>query len=738
MRKIAFGLSLALALSILPALAATPPKAGAPCAKVGTTKTYQGKKFTCIKSGKKNVWNKGEALKSTSQETSKPNSNSNQDSSSASGSTTTQTGSQVSLNGQSCTKENEITRNSEGEFWCLKVQGQLRWSKNTSTTNTSSSNSNTNNNRELKYQNKSCPEVGAGLKDGEDFYRCYFYQSGKLVWRQESGPTPKESESLTGKPCEKSFELTTVKETVYRCLTDGTVDSRWYLLDLSKNDPRTGETCKPSGQKIAVKNGYLLCDPVYGPTSIWKFFEEGPKPTKNSVKYSGVAASGKSCDLSGDTYDVAGGYLECRYVNGASLKWMKINSSFQNINNPSSPKGVETCRLKNADVTPQAWRMPGGEAGFPVVARSMMNNPGNNRLLLVGMDFPEFPGDSSLKSKIEYDSKMIKDWFKFASNGRVTFSIDSIDKWVRSSRPAKDYVEQEVDRLAFDQSGIDKNIALNGQPIIDEITKHVDLRNYETVFVFFPKGHLEFKANLILRNAKFKIKEGEKHINFFSWNADLENINYQGWWFLIHEVLHDFPLPLHAPGNGWINERYTYGLPSWARFQMNWLDDDQIYCAEKDNLKTVDIALSPVEREDNKTKMAIVKISPTKAVVVQAHGIDKWSNIETVSQAFPPGFYGVVTYLVILEDAGARNFGTDGRATSNDDGNDPKYPKWAYYIPVDGTRSFPREFFPEQTSESKEFTKYIAGLGDQFKVEGVKIEFVKSGDYETVRISLDK
>ncbi|MEY3325206.1 MAG: hypothetical protein RL694_93, partial [Actinomycetota bacterium] len=26
----------------------------------------------------------------------------------------------------------------------------------------------------------------------------------------------------------------------------------------------------------------------------------------------------------------------------------------------------------------------------------------------------------------------------------------------------------------------------------------------------------------------------------------------------------------------------------------------------------------------------------------------------------------------------------------------------------------------------------------QFKVEGVKIEFVKSGDYETVRISLDK
>lgn len=37
-------------------------KAGASCKKVGTTATFSGKKFTCVKSGKKLVWNKGVAI----------------------------------------------------------------------------------------------------------------------------------------------------------------------------------------------------------------------------------------------------------------------------------------------------------------------------------------------------------------------------------------------------------------------------------------------------------------------------------------------------------------------------------------------------------------------------------------------------------------------------------------------------------------------------------------------------
>jgi hypothetical protein len=59
MRKIALGVLVLISLAMLPSSAANAPKAGASCKKIGTTTTVNGKKFTCVKSGKKLIWNKG-------------------------------------------------------------------------------------------------------------------------------------------------------------------------------------------------------------------------------------------------------------------------------------------------------------------------------------------------------------------------------------------------------------------------------------------------------------------------------------------------------------------------------------------------------------------------------------------------------------------------------------------------------------------------------------------------------
>ena len=50
---------MALILVASTAQAATAPKPGSACKKAGQTITAGGKKFTCVKSGKKLVWNKG-------------------------------------------------------------------------------------------------------------------------------------------------------------------------------------------------------------------------------------------------------------------------------------------------------------------------------------------------------------------------------------------------------------------------------------------------------------------------------------------------------------------------------------------------------------------------------------------------------------------------------------------------------------------------------------------------------
>ena len=64
MRKALAGLVAILALSLITAqlsVAAVTP--GTKCSKAGATSSYNGKKYTCVKTGKKLVWNKGVAIK---------------------------------------------------------------------------------------------------------------------------------------------------------------------------------------------------------------------------------------------------------------------------------------------------------------------------------------------------------------------------------------------------------------------------------------------------------------------------------------------------------------------------------------------------------------------------------------------------------------------------------------------------------------------------------------------------
>ena len=61
--KSRIAVAVVLLLAISTPIQAASPKAGAKCTKAGSTATAGGKKFTCIKSGTKLVWNKGVTIK---------------------------------------------------------------------------------------------------------------------------------------------------------------------------------------------------------------------------------------------------------------------------------------------------------------------------------------------------------------------------------------------------------------------------------------------------------------------------------------------------------------------------------------------------------------------------------------------------------------------------------------------------------------------------------------------------
>jgi hypothetical protein len=71
-RKVPLVIAIALLLTLATPLQAATVKAGAKCTKAGATATASGKKFTCVKSGKKLVWNKGVMIKAATKPSPNP------------------------------------------------------------------------------------------------------------------------------------------------------------------------------------------------------------------------------------------------------------------------------------------------------------------------------------------------------------------------------------------------------------------------------------------------------------------------------------------------------------------------------------------------------------------------------------------------------------------------------------------------------------------------------------------
>ena len=498
--------------------------------------------------------------------------------------------------------------------------------------------------------------------------------------------------------------------------------------------PAEGSICPKIGEKILTSTGYMRCNWPGGPvsTGTWRTFTVNKLSTSASNNYKTTPVEFGSCENSGDTFDVTGGYLECRFTSGKILKWIKINNVKSSFINAVSPQSIETCKLKNADAIQRVGRDSGtGHVGFPMDSpKNGMYPKGINEVLIVGVDFPELRGGSNIKSLFAEDIKWLTDWYKYFSNGQVKFNVSTVDHWINAPRSAASYIKTGNDG---NSASSNRFLADASQPFIDLITKEIDLRKFSTVYMIFPEGESNLDMDLIVRNEKFNIKEGQVTLNFFGWGHDLEVGENLRWVWYIHETLHDFDIIGHAPGNGWPygimqnNSGVSNAMNPYEQFLLDWLPSNQIYCQDFSTLSKVNISLSPMEREDKQTKMAIIKLTSKKAIVVESHGIDKWSSFNTGDRAYPPGFYSVMAYVVDLDKAYAPPVTADGRALSNENN------AWAVWARVDGGKSTDFPYFPAAFGE--DIYSAVAVLGDTFTIEGVKIKFVATGDYETIEIS---
>ena len=582
---------------------------------------------------------------------------------------------------------------------------------------------------------------------------------------QISNAAPKVTQGAT---CKSLNKKTTVQSKTYTCVKKGKklVWSKGVINKESKqaapvvpsnpnNEPSSDKTSNPQpnpssnekqlpvlnsscsniGTRIPTSNGYIRCDWPGGATSVgfWRMYNVRTISTSVSNNYKAKPQEGKACEGAGDTFDVPGGYLECRWTFGQKLEWIKINTVKQSFTNTESPQGIDVCRLKNSDATPQpGYRNQGHQVGFPMenINRHGMDPKGSNEVLVVGVDFPELRGNiQDLKKINEHDVKWMTDWYRYFSNGMTKFNVTTLDYWVNSPRSAASYIVTGNDGNSATSNNF---LARASQPFIDLITEEIDLRKFSTVYMIFPDGETTFDMDLIVRNERFKIKEGEVNLNFFGWGHDMEMNNSDRWTFYIHETLHDFGIVGHAPGNGWPlgmmqnQSGISMAMNPYEQFLLDWLPDNQIFCQDANSLRKVKVSLSPLEREDKQTKMVLIRLSATKLIVVQAHGIDKWSSFDWAPTNFPPGFYAVMAYVVDLNKVFAPPVSADQRSLSN---YESAWAVWQKVVGGPSTKESIAIAFGENLFE------HVAVLGDSFLIEGIRIKVVGTGDFETIEIS---
>lgn len=522
-----------------------------------------------------------------------------------------------------------------------------------------------------------------------------------------------------------------------------------YLFLIPSNSfaisPKPGAKCAKAGLS-QVSNGKKFTCIKAGKKLVWskgstvisvKMPEAEPKqqelPKEKTDTKIVPAAPGDQCNSLGLSLSSEGKSLECRFIAGPKLQWVQLNNPEAEFFAPKSPNGVKPCQL-------EAPGVGNGFVGFPVsLTRNDMPALGINHVLIAPIDFQDYVGEADLESVLRYQKNGLTNWVDYFSDGKLKFDVKTINHWIRAPKKAAEYSYTQSDNRGIDGN---KLLAKYAQEYVDLITKEIDLTGIATIYILYPEDMGVNATDLVPRVTQFNTKEGTRILSVFARSQYDWGEKTPQWVMWIHETAHDWGLLGHTPGNGWKMNIMTNqsgasaALSGWERFLLDWMPNASVYCDTKSNLTEVKISLSALEKDDKKLKMAAIALDNKRVLVVESHAIGRWSEVFTKNK-YPNGFYGVVAYVVDTGYTGETIYvKAQGEVMPDDYGNDKRYPRYAYFEPIEGIdlkqrHTYGLNNFPDGTSSDG----FTALVGDSFLVEGIRIKVISTGDFETIHIS---
>ena len=349
--------------------------------------------------------------------------------------------------------------------------------------------------------------------------------------------------------------------------------------------------------------------------------------------------------------------------------------------------------------------------GFPRI-KSRTPDTGTIKWALVPVDFVDLPGDKDFMSRIENEMKLASEWYEIVSEGKLKIEWVVAKDWITLPGVSTDY------KIPYSED-ITKSpeVAYFWKKAIPAADPHFDFTGIKTVNFILPKGQkiVPESGQGWPWDAGMKTNPtNEGTIDSFTiLGAVFELPGTTYWQYWAHEFGHAIGIPHISQNRVWRQSPAldlmgndngpSKELSTWLRFVKGWLDDDRVYCQDKVSLKSTDVTLVPLNQSKPGIKMAVVKLSSTKALILESRRVTKF---ECVTESYREGVLAYIydatlghfeDFLVAVEPAGR---------------------------PLEKT-----------ACRSPDTTDSLLRTGDKITFDGVTVEVIQHGTFDVVRIS---
>lgn len=387
---------------------------------------------------------------------------------------------------------------------------------------------------------------------------------------------------------------------------------------------------------------------------------------------------------------------------------------------PSAPSdNVELCKIKEA-----SQRRGFTVAGFPEINQQYLQSiagpvhrSGTVKWALIPVDFADLPGDKEWRSRLEKETKLLSEWVEIVSEGKFKVEWVIANDWVRLPGVSKDYPVTKVRGLNNTPGGIKlfKTAMATADPTFD-------FTNVQTV-------------NFMLPTNQQIAENGE---NGFPWDEHVKSVitnegrvssftisgQYQTrpdtplWAYWFHEFGHAMSLP-HVGGNGpgvppfnpWDimggQDGPTLELSGWLRMLARWMPDERVYCKDSKLISNVEIDLIPLSNKESGIKLAIFRLSNTKALLIESRRVTKFSCTT------PTPRNGVLVYVLDMTLGHGQDF----------------------LVPVSPPDRDAMERSTCNGAPSYSSVDILLHEGDRVSYEGITVEFSKYDNFDKIIVT---